>query len=442
MCNDSLTILRNKADLEEQSLDDLFKNLKICEAKVKGSSTSSQNTQNIAFVSSNNTDSTNESVNVVPSVFATSSKAIVSTLLNVDSLSDAVIYSFFASQSNSPQLENEDLNQIDAYYLEGMDLKWQMAMLTMRARRRGHFSRECRSLRDNRNKDPFRRTVLVEVSTSNALVSQCDEFGGYDWSFQADKEPTNYALMAYTLSGSSSSSGSDNEDMSKKIRLDAPIIEDWTSDSEDETEIEVNHQNSVRMTHPHSSRNVVPTAVLTRSRLVSFNVSRHVSTAVPQTTMKSPKPVKHVVNKAHSPIRRPINHKPATKTSNFNKKVIVKVNKINDVQGVKGNADKASANWVWKPKCKVLNHVSRLISASMTFNKFNYTDALGRSNVSQMCNKKNNVLCVVLSFDFKLPDENHVLLKVPRENNMYNVDLKNVVPSGDFDLSFSKGYIR
>nr|GFC69572.1 hypothetical protein [Tanacetum cinerariifolium] len=94
--------LKARADLEEQSLDDLFNNLKIYEAEVKSSTTSSQNTQNIAFVSSNNTDSTNESVNVIPSVSAASSKATVYTLPNVDSLSDAVIYSFFASQSNSP----------------------------------------------------------------------------------------------------------------------------------------------------------------------------------------------------------------------------------------------------------------------------------------------------------------------------------------------------
>nr|GEU63521.1 retrotransposable element Tf2 [Tanacetum cinerariifolium] len=186
-------IWRTKADLEEQSLDDLFNNLKIYEAEVKGSSTSSQNTQNIAFVSLNNTDSTNESVNVVPSVFAASSKATVSTLLNVDSLSDAVIYSFFTSQSNSPQLDNEDLKQIDADVLEEMDLKWQIAMLTMRARRflqksgrnlgangtaairfdmskvecynchkRGHFAREYRRLRDNRNKEATRRPVPTE----------------------------------------------------------------------------------------------------------------------------------------------------------------------------------------------------------------------------------------------------------------------------------------
>nr|GFB50007.1 ribonuclease H-like domain-containing protein [Tanacetum cinerariifolium] len=62
-------IWRNKVDIEEQSLDDLFNNLKIYEAEVNGLSTSSHNTQNIAFVSLNNTDSTNESVNVVLSVF-------------------------------------------------------------------------------------------------------------------------------------------------------------------------------------------------------------------------------------------------------------------------------------------------------------------------------------------------------------------------------------
>nr|GFB27738.1 hypothetical protein [Tanacetum cinerariifolium] len=54
--------------------------------------------------------------------------------------------------------------------------------------------------------EPQRKSVLVETSTSNALVSQCDGVGSYDWSFQADEEPTNYALMSFT-----SSSSSDNE---------------------------------------------------------------------------------------------------------------------------------------------------------------------------------------------------------------------------------------
>nr|GEV33952.1 hypothetical protein [Tanacetum cinerariifolium] len=128
-------------------------------------------------------------------------------------------------QSFSPQLDNKDLKQIDADDLEEMVLKWQMAMLTMRARkflqktgrnlgvngptsigfdmakveyynchRNGHFARECRSPKDIRRTavaEPQRRNVPVETSTSNALVSQCDGTGTYDWSYQAEEEPTN-----------------------------------------------------------------------------------------------------------------------------------------------------------------------------------------------------------------------------------------------------------
>nr|GEV24374.1 hypothetical protein [Tanacetum cinerariifolium] len=233
-------IRRYKTDLEEQSIDDLFNSLKIYKAEVKSSS-ASNSTQNIAFVSSSNTDSTTGPVSAAASVSAVSAKIPISALPNVDSLSNAVIYSFFASQSSSPQLDNDDLKQIDADDLEEMDLKWQMGMLTVRARRflqrigrnlrangptsmgfdmskvecynchrKGHFARECRSPKDTRRNGaakPQRRNVPVETSTSNALVSQCDGIGSYDWSFQAEEEPPNYALMAF----SSSSSSSDNE---------------------------------------------------------------------------------------------------------------------------------------------------------------------------------------------------------------------------------------
>nr|GEW17608.1 hypothetical protein [Tanacetum cinerariifolium] len=90
-------IWRNKTDLEDQSLDDLFNNLKLYEAEVKSSSSTSPITQNIAFVSFQNTDNTNESVSAVTSVSAASTKVSVSALPNADNLSDAVIYSFFAS---------------------------------------------------------------------------------------------------------------------------------------------------------------------------------------------------------------------------------------------------------------------------------------------------------------------------------------------------------
>nr|GFB32991.1 hypothetical protein [Tanacetum cinerariifolium] len=137
------------------------------------------------------------------------------------------------------------------------------------------------------------------------------------------------------------------------------------------------------MTHPHSKRTVVPTAVLTRSRLVSLNAAGPVATAITQSTVKCTRTVKNVFNKAHSPVMRPINQRTVTKNSNFNKKFTnIKVNKVNVVQGNKGNAKKASACWVWKSKFKVLDHVSKLTSTSMTFKKFDYTDAPGRSKSS------------------------------------------------------------
>nr|GEU99049.1 hypothetical protein [Tanacetum cinerariifolium] len=158
--------------------------------------------------------STNEPISAAASVSAVSAKIPVSALPNVDTLSNAVIYLFFTSQSNSPQLDNDDLKQIDADDLEEIDLKWQMAMLIVRARRflqrtgrnlranrptsigfdmskvecynchiKGHFTRECRSPKDTRRNvqaEPQRMNVLVETSTSNALVSQCNGVGNYD----------------------------------------------------------------------------------------------------------------------------------------------------------------------------------------------------------------------------------------------------------------------
>ncbi|GKF79264.1 hypothetical protein Tco_0234832, partial [Tanacetum coccineum] len=114
-------IWRNKPDLDTLSIDDLYNNLKIYETEVKGISSLNQNSQNVAFVSSNNSGSSNQ--------------AHGSNSANTDSMSDVGIYSFFVNQSNSLQLDNEDLQQINADDLEEMDLKWQMAMLTMRAKR-------------------------------------------------------------------------------------------------------------------------------------------------------------------------------------------------------------------------------------------------------------------------------------------------------------------
>nr|GEU98936.1 retrovirus-related Pol polyprotein from transposon TNT 1-94 [Tanacetum cinerariifolium] len=434
-------IWRNKTDLEDQSLDDLFNNLKIFEAEVKSSSPTSPTTQNIGFVSLQNNDSTNKAVSAITSVFAASTKLLVSALPNMDNLSDAVIYSFFASQSNSPQ-----------------------------------------------------RNVSVETSTSNALVSQCDGVGSYDWSFQADAEPTNYALTAFTYSSSSSS---DNEVAPCLESLEARIIvyqKNETMFEEDITllkldvmlrdnalvelrrkfkkaekereEFKLNIENfqtfsknlsqllaiqitnktrlgydnqvfnstmfdcdellssesdvsmptssvhdryksgeryhdvpppytgtfmppkpdlvfhdaptaietvpAARMTHPHPYRRVGPITVLTRSRLVPVTDARPVTTDVPQTKVQHYKPTTHGVNKAHSPIRRPINHKTSPKNSNFHQQVItVKATHVNVVQGIKGNLAEA---------VNTAYYVQNRVLVTKPYNKTPYELLLGRTH--------------------------------------------------------------
>nr|GEV76805.1 hypothetical protein [Tanacetum cinerariifolium] len=152
----------NKTELETISLDDLYNNLKIYEPELSRSSNTNQNPQNMAFVSSNSTSSTNE---------ADTSASGVST-----------------------------------------------------AHTQGHFARECRAPKnqDNRGREYGRKTVLVETPTENALIAQ-DRIGGYDWSYQAEEEiPTKYAFMALTSSGSSSSSESEENRSNKEYHAVPP----------------------------------------------------------------------------------------------------------------------------------------------------------------------------------------------------------------------------
>ncbi|GJU67942.1 hypothetical protein Tco_1254201 [Tanacetum coccineum] len=79
--------------------------------------------------------STNGTVNTAHDATTASTQATAINSTTIDNLSDVVICAFFASQPNSPQLDNEDLQQIHPDDLEEIDLRWQMAMLTMRARR-------------------------------------------------------------------------------------------------------------------------------------------------------------------------------------------------------------------------------------------------------------------------------------------------------------------
>ncbi|GJU14883.1 hypothetical protein Tco_1142849 [Tanacetum coccineum] len=200
--NTHAVVWRNKAALDTMRMDDLYNNLKVYEPEVKGMSSSSSRTQNMAFVSSsnNNTSSTNEAVNTAHGVYTASTQVNVAYSTNIDNLSDTVICAFFNTGRNLTVNGNEtigfDKSKVECY----------------NCHKRRYFARDCRAPRnqDNKNKESSRRSVPVETSTSTALVS-CDGLGGYDWSDQAEEGP-NYALVAF----SSSSPDSEKIDNCKK----------------------------------------------------------------------------------------------------------------------------------------------------------------------------------------------------------------------------------
>nr|GEX73402.1 hypothetical protein [Tanacetum cinerariifolium] len=306
---------RNKPDIETLSLDDLLNYLKAY--KSKGANTA--NTQ-----------------------------GAVDSSTTIENLSDAVEHCY---------ADYEGKKILKEYYKEvGLANKERIRfdkskVECFNCHKKGHFAKECRAPRnqDNRNKEPTRRTVPFEETTLNALVSQCDGFS-YDWNDQVEEGPTNFALMAYSLTSSSSSTnskGNPQQDLKDKGVIDSGCSRHMTGNRSYLTDYEEIDRG-----------------------FVAFGGNS-----------KGEK----------------ITEKGKVRTGKLDFKDIYFVKELN-------------------------------------FNLF---------SVSQMCDKKNSVLftdtaCVVLSPDFKLTDESHVLLKVPRKDNTYSVDLKNVVPQGGLICLFAK----
>ncbi|GJS07980.1 ribonuclease H-like domain-containing protein [Tanacetum coccineum] len=251
-----------------ESLDSIFNRL---QKIVKGttSSSSSSNSQKLAFVSS--TSSTNE-VNTTYGVSTANTQvSTASTQVSTANLSDDTIYAFLASQPNGSQFVYEDLEQIYDDDLEDVDLKWQLALLSMRTRRffqktgrkitinrndtagydkskvecfnchkMGYFARECKGSRNqdskNKNQDNSRRTINMEETSSKAILS-IDE-AGFDWRYMTDDEVlTNMALMAFSDSEPKfegygpKTSKSVSKDTSNEVREshDASLVEELVS---------------------------------------------------------------------------------------------------------------------------------------------------------------------------------------------------------------------
>ncbi|GJW64521.1 putative ribonuclease H-like domain-containing protein [Tanacetum coccineum] len=314
-------------------------------------------------------------------------------------------YSLLANQSSCPQLDHEDLEQLDEYDLEEMDLKWQVAMISMRMKKfykktgrklqfdakepvgfdktkvecynchkTGHFARECRIKRnqDNKRRDAWNSrnkdvSKTGKKEDSKALVTINGE--GVDWTNHSE-EDEDYALMACN----SSDSDTEREQLS-----DASIEIKAYSQGLKKVEAQLDY--------PHRA--------LKNKGIVDSGCSRHMTG-----------------NKAYLAEFQDFNGGPVA--FGGSKGYITGKGKIKT-----GKLDFEDVCFV-----KELQH----------FNLF---------SVSQMCDKKNKVLftdseCLVLSPEFKLPDENQVLLKIPRQNNMYSFNLENIVPSGGLACLIAK----
>nr|GEW56509.1 ribonuclease H-like domain-containing protein [Tanacetum cinerariifolium] len=226
--------------------------------------------------------------------------------------------------------------------------------------------------------------------------------------------------------------------------------------------------------------NMALSAVLMQTGLRPLNTARHVNTAHPKTTVHCAKPMSCFSKSAQSTIKRPYQQRTTLTNKSFSQIVntarprpVITVRPrpvntarpnssvVNVVKANQVNVVKASARWVWRS--------TKPNGASITLKRHNYINVRDRSkgranggritskgtihtgnldfkdvyfvnelkfnvfSVSQMCDKKNNVLftdteCLVLSPKFKFSDENQILLRAHRRNNMYSVDMKNIVP--------------
>ncbi|GJU61655.1 ribonuclease H-like domain-containing protein [Tanacetum coccineum] len=168
----------------------------IVEQEFKRSVTSSSNSssQNVSFVSTPSSSNEDNTINVQVNT--------ASTNVSTASLSDARIYAFLANQPNRSQVVHEDLEQIHEDDLEEMDLKWQLALLSLKAR--NFYQRIGKKIIINGSDIAGYNKSKVECFNCHKMRHFARECRGFDWSFMANEEvPTNLALKAFSTQDAS-----------------------------------------------------------------------------------------------------------------------------------------------------------------------------------------------------------------------------------------------
>ncbi|GJW33316.1 ribonuclease H-like domain-containing protein [Tanacetum coccineum] len=484
MCgNFSAPRTENKPDLDKISFDDLYNNFKIVEQEVKGTtnSSSSSSSQNMAFVST--PSSTNE-VNTTYGVSTANTQvSTASAQVSTTNLSDAIVYAFLANQPNGSQLVHEDLEQIHEDDLEEMDLKWQLALLSMRTRR-GPRNQDSR----NWNQDSSRRTINVEETSSKAMLAidgaglfspptldlsnsgleefQQPEFEGYgpktsksvnefisnevretpdallvEELVSNDKlekkiasptkiefvrpkqqeKPVKYAEM-YRSQGPRGNQRNWNNQKSQQLGSNFVMYNKacFVCGSFDHVQANcnyhqrervissnnytrVNYNYSAKKAYPSAHRNIAPRAVLIKTGLRPLNTTRHVNTAHHKTIVHSARPMSRFSKSAQS-------------TGHPQK-----------VQEDQGYVDSGCSR-----------HMTGNMSHLSDFKEFNEGHVtFGREANGGKITSKGTLKTNKLDLD-DLLDESQILLRVPRNNNMYNVDMKNIVPKESLTCLIAK----
>nr|GEX51852.1 retrovirus-related Pol polyprotein from transposon TNT 1-94 [Tanacetum cinerariifolium] len=177
-------------------------------------------------------------------------------------------------------------------------------------------------------------------------------------------------------------------------------------------------------TKKYSQKHIVPVSVLTKSKPVSVTAARTVSAVVPKIMATKPRHAHSLHTKTNSIIRRHKTRIKFSKTSNSSLKVTAAHAKV--VSAAKGKKGKwGNPQYALKDKGVIDSGCSRHMTGNMSY--FSDFQELNGGYVA--------------FGDFKLPDESQVLLRVPRENNMYTVNLKDIVPSRDLTCLFTKAII-
>nr|GEU96309.1 putative ribonuclease H-like domain-containing protein [Tanacetum cinerariifolium] len=295
----------------------------------------------------------------------------------------------------------------------------------------GYFARECKAPKnqENRGSKYGRKSVPVENPTENAFIAQ-DRIGRYDWSYQAEeKHPTNFALMALTSLGSSSNSDSENLEKAYKERDELKLTLDKYQNSSKSLntllESQVSDKDKTGLGYKAASpviENFVNSSkMIENQENVRSRSDKEYHAVLPPYTRNyiPPKPdlmfIDEQVESESVDVVSTVSSS-AVKTIESKVKSVDVKNRGVEIKPVRKNTFSPSIIEDW-----------------------NSDD---ESEVEFEPKVENNVFtdneCLVLSSNFKLLDESQVLLRVPRKDNIYYVDLKSVVPTGGLTFLFAK----